>query len=300
MSSCEEEVLRIGKKVERMIQGTKSMDSACELLEALASLPIDAEVLANTRIGVAVNSLRKKTTDDQIAKKAKSLIKEWKKRLETKSNQTKEPSLARIDSGASNLSEENSRSSVKETTTPPQPKPAPPPASASTKRLHADEVRNKCAEMILNALKSRDLPEGTLDPEDIAISIEKHLFEVHRGTTDKYKSAVRSRVFNLRDKNNPALRENVLTGVVTAERFATMTSEEMASDEMRRQRESFTKQAIKDHQMSVQEGTPSDMFKCGKCGKKNCTYTQVQTRSADEPMTTFVFCRECGNRWKFC
>lgn len=47
-------------------------------------------------------------------------------------------------------------------------------------------------------------------------------------------------------------------------------------------------------------GTPSDMFRCGKCGKNNCTYTQIQTRSADEPMTTFVFCRECGNRWKFC
>lgn len=25
---------------------------------------------------------------------------------------------------------------------------------------------------------------------------------------------------------------------------------------------------------------------------------QVQTRSADEPMTTFVFCNGCGNRWK--
>lgn len=25
---------------------------------------------------------------------------------------------------------------------------------------------------------------------------------------------------------------------------------------------------------------------------------QVQTRSSDEPMTTFVVCNECGNRWK--
>lgn len=27
---------------------------------------------------------------------------------------------------------------------------------------------------------------------------------------------------------------------------------------------------------------------------------QVQTRSSDEPMTTFVVCNECGNRWKVC
>lgn len=30
------------------------------------------------------------------------------------------------------------------------------------------------------------------------------------------------------------------------------------------------------------------------------SFPQVQTRSADEPMTTFVFCNECGNRWKVC
>jgi transcription elongation factor S-II len=44
----------------------------------------------------------------------------------------------------------------------------------------------------------------------------------------------------------------------------------------------------------------TDMFKCGKCHKRNCTYFQMQTRSADEPMTTFVTCLECANRWKFC
>ena len=31
--------------------------------------------------------------------------------------------------------------------------------------------------------------------------------------------------------------------------------------------------------------------------QKNCTYNQIQTRSADEPMTTFVLCNECGNRY---
>ena len=42
----------------------------------------------------------------------------------------------------------------------------------------------------------------------------------------------------------------------------------------------------------------TDKFKCGKCKSKECTYYQLQTRSADEPMTTFVTCITCGNRWK--
>ena len=40
-------------------------------------------------------------------------------------------------------------------------------------------------------------------------------------------------------------------------------------------------------------------FICGKCKSSNCTYYQLQTRSADEPMTTFVSCQNCGKRWKF-
>jgi transcription elongation factor S-II len=44
----------------------------------------------------------------------------------------------------------------------------------------------------------------------------------------------------------------------------------------------------------------TDMFKCGKCKQRKTKYYQMQTRSADEPMTTFVTCINCGNRWKFC
>lgn len=44
----------------------------------------------------------------------------------------------------------------------------------------------------------------------------------------------------------------------------------------------------------------TDMFQCGKCRQRKCTYYQMQTRSADEPMTTFVQCVNCGNRWRFC
>ncbi len=42
----------------------------------------------------------------------------------------------------------------------------------------------------------------------------------------------------------------------------------------------------------------TDNFTCYKCKSKKCSYYQLQTRSADEPMTTFVTCLECSNRWK--
>jgi DNA-directed RNA polymerase subunit M/transcription elongation factor TFIIS len=41
------------------------------------------------------------------------------------------------------------------------------------------------------------------------------------------------------------------------------------------------------------------IFKCRKCGERKCTVSQLQTRSLDEPMTTFVNCVVCGNKWKF-
>lgn len=49
---------------------------------------------------------------------------------------------------------------------------------------------------------------------------------------------------------------------------------------------------------SVNLSAATDEFKCYKCKKRKCTYYQLQTRSADEPMTTFVTCLVCGNRWK--
>jgi len=39
-------------------------------------------------------------------------------------------------------------------------------------------------------------------------------------------------------------------------------------------------------------------FTCGKCKKNECGFYEMQTRSADEPMTVFVNCVNCGNRWR--
>lgn len=56
------------------------------------------------------------------------------------------------------------------------------------------------------------------------------------------------------------------------------------------------KRQLKEYNCTKSVGT--DIFKCSKCGKSNSKIEQKQTRSADEPPTTFVNCLECGNKYK--
>ena len=42
----------------------------------------------------------------------------------------------------------------------------------------------------------------------------------------------------------------------------------------------------------------TDQYKCRRCGSRKCSYYEMQTRSADEPMTQFFTCIDCDNRWK--
>ncbi|XP_055354038.1 transcription elongation factor S-II-like [Paramacrobiotus metropolitanus] len=164
----------------------------------------------------------------------------------------------------------------------------------------SDPNRLKSRELIVKALSKEALVEGAQDPGQLAGEIETAIYQEFHGVDTRYKNRIRSRVMNLQDSRNPSLRENVLLGMISCQRFATMSSEEMASEEMKTLRQKYTTEAINDRQMATQQGVESDLLQCGKCKQRKCTYTQAQTRSADEPMTTFALCLTCGNRWKFC
>lgn len=314
---CEEEVFKIAKKLDKMV-ANGAQDQALDMLKALRDLPITLDVLQKTRIGMTVNSLRKSTSDDEVISLSKSLIKSWKKLLPDTPSSGKGDGNGSSSSGKEKADSSNGNSnssqpaknepSSKELSikTGPSASKKQPPAQQTPKQTTfpadtSNAVRLKCREMLSAALK----PEGEVesdfaDPEDLAAKIEDSIYNEFKDTNMKYKNRIRSRVSNLKDSKNPNLRINVLKGLITPERIAVMTADEMASEEMKKLRQKFTKESINDHQMAVTSGTKTDLLKCSKCKKNNCTYNQVQTRSADEPMTTFVFCNECGNRWKFC
>ena len=42
----------------------------------------------------------------------------------------------------------------------------------------------------------------------------------------------------------------------------------------------------------------STLFTCKRCKKSKTRYWEMQTRSADEPMTIFIRCLNCGKEWR--
>ncbi|XP_076840940.1 transcription elongation factor A protein 1 isoform X2 [Brachyhypopomus gauderio] len=268
------------------------------------------ELLQSTRIGMSVNAIRKQSTDEEVTSLAKSLIKSWKKLLDEPalgdktSEEKKKDTTTPVRSPSQDSPEPREESSSSNSSGKSEPTEVTPNSLISTFPRApgtSDSVRLKCREMLSSALQTGDdyIAIGA-DCDELGAQVEECIFLEFKNTDIKYKNRVRSRISNLKDAKNPNLRRNVLCGNVPPNRIARMTAEEMASDELKEMRKTLTKEAIRDHQMARTGGTQTDLFTCGKCKKKKCTYTQVQTRSADEPMTTFVFCNECGNRWKFC
>ncbi len=63
----------------------------------------------------------------------------------------------------------------------------------------------------------------------------------------------------------------------------------------------YEQEKKKIEELSAEVGQPivkEGALKCIRCGSNKTYYYQLQTRSADEGMTTFYTCAECGKRWK--
>lgn len=332
--ASEQEIIRVGKELDKVVQQDPlNEEKALDLLRALQSLPMNLDLLQKSRIGMSTNSLRKKSQSPEVSVIAKKLIKSWKKLLpgsngkdSTTTPDERPESIPRLPTppppasytpiGVTPTTPEvntppaamlpNGGSGSEPTT--PTGIPKAPQFSSDISGIAkepptGDSVRDKCRGMICVALKKgrkEVSPSDEVRFANLAALIEENIFKEHRDTGMKYKSRVRSRVSNLGDLKNPNLREQVICGNISPAKIATMTTEEMASDNMKKLRHEMTKEAIRDAQLAQVTGTKSDLLKCSKCKKRNCSYTQAQTRSADEPMTTFAYCNDCGYRWKFC
>lgn len=109
-----------------------------------------------------------------------------------------------------------------------------------------------------------------------------------------YKNRFRSIWINM--KTNKTFLEKIKNNELLSEDVGNLTHQQMCPEGWK---DLIDKKIERDNNtFNADIKGASKAFKCGRCKKRETTYYQLQTRSADEPMTTFVTCLNCGKNWK--
>jgi transcription elongation factor S-II len=158
-----------------------------------------------------------------------------------------------------------------------------------------NDIREKINEIIKDEKYSKNLETGIYNYSLKESTIRKVVKKWDNPFyVQIYSDKLKSIYFNL--KESPKLLEQIKDKQLEAKVLAFMTHQEMMPEKW----EAMIQLKMKRDKSKYEENmvASTDTFTCRKCHSNKCAYYQQQVRSADEPMTTFVTCVECGNRWK--
>lgn len=159
---------------------------------------------------------------------------------------------------------------------------------------------------IKNAAKFLDISEENV----IVINMEKGIFNLtieickNNNFSLKWSDANFVKLYSTKARqilanisytpNKNDFKKRILTGQISAYDVGKMTKETMYPEFWNAVNNSSILELLKNPPEK-----PDGMIQCRKCKSMKTDYYQLQTRSADEPMTTYVTCYNCENRWKF-
>ncbi|CCE93095.1 transcription elongation factor DST1 TDEL_0F02840 [Torulaspora delbrueckii] len=268
------------------------------ILQALDKEVVPTEkLLRETKVGVEVNKF-KKSSNPEIAKLVKKMITSWKDAI-NRSKKAKQPQQQQQQPQPQQPSQHSSA----------EPKKHDKFSSTKPRNSRNDGVdtniyNHKLRDMVIRAMYDALAKDSEHPPKSIlqtakAVEEEMHKLNNCDGSEKAYKDKYRIIYSNIISKNNPDLKHKITSGDVSPFYLVNCDPKELAPEHLRRKLEEIAKQNLFNAQGATVERSVTDRFTCGKCKEKKVSYYQLQTRSADEPLTTFCTCEVCGNRWKF-
>ena len=169
--------------------------------------------------------------------------------------------------------------------------------------INGPSRRNQVRKNLYKNLKIylKDLSQEEMkDLLEKIVSIEETLFDKFKNE-NSYTNRALEIISNVKDEKNSDFRDKIIKGVYKPEDLATMDAFEMVNTNKKKE----IQQNIENNINSVRSDwdekhapVTEGVYKCSKCGGKKTRQHEMQTRSADEPMTIFIHCVNCGNSWK--
>ena len=246
-----------------------------------------------------------KNKNEEISGKSKKLIIKWKSIIKgIKSNNTnnkKNKNNENQDSHTTQKTNNNNTNDLHKMTSNSSINSNDIPIPNGLVNSNHSDIRNSIKKMLYRAFMEF-LPTGfnSTNVMDKSILIENKIFDIIPERT-KYINRCKAIVSNLKDPDNEEFRIDILSGKLSPEVLAKMEVTEMASKKIKNERTQMEEEAFdatrsdwnQKHAL-VSEG----MYTCRKCKGKRTTTQEIQMRSADEPMSIFITCVDCGNQWR--
>ena len=303
MGQDEESTLLVKEIAELCATAQKAPDGeparAVDALEAVLSLTkkskeaVFARVVENEKFaasGKIVNTLRKKHSDEGVRNAAAAVKTAWTELIVRSAS--KPTTAATPVEGAATAKKAPQKEAAGDAGDDELAKLR---ADVKAKLTRVDDTaRDRTREIFADAL-ALCFNDGKVDGvtadalAKIADTIENAMSAKWPDAGKDYKAKVRQLAFNLKDPKNPDLRSSLADGSVSASVLIDLSPEELGSNERREANEKIREHAEWEAVRGQQQQASTDAFKCGKCKQRKCTYYQLQTRSADEPMTSTYF-----------
>ena len=150
-----------------------------------------------------------------------------------------------------------------------------------------------------------------LDTNDITEQLEQSIYEYtssecksrnyvvnwnNKYFVNIYIDRLRSVTINM--KNSENIKKLLVEKKLNPRDYVFMSHQEINPE---RWKQLIKEKTVRDeNKFNNKQEASTDLFTCPRstCKSKRCTYSEMQTRSADEPMTIFVTCLDCGKNFK--
>lgn len=287
----------------------EAIERSRDILKRLDECTMTLDILTETLIGKEVNKLK---SHEKIGREAKALIKKWKKIAAAEKEGNGGPSTEPAPAKRMGMDERrDSMLSVGSTGSAFAPE-----SEWEDLPPNRQNIAKKLYEFFL--LSKPQLRKAGVHPSAVekltaprAAEIEGAIHEAFSSNPQGYSDKARSLAFNL--KKNKELTVDVVLGQVSAKDLVKFSTEQLASAEARKAREEEAQKHQDSKRLDWEQANEdkinemcgikgdllkASLFTCGRCKSTKTTSTQKQTRSADEPMTVFVLCMNCGKRWR--